>query len=283
MQSSKDAISAEQALANVPEPVRAIVDALVKAGFEAYLVGGCVRDLLQGAPVRDFDVATSARPEAVLERFPRAIPIGLQHGTVMIPTPAGPTDVTSFRAGPRIEDDLAHRDFTLNALAADLERGQVLDPHGGRKDLAARHLRPVGSAAARFAEDPLRALRGIRLAVTHGLTIDAATVSAMRGARDALRRVPRERVRREIEEILLSPAAPRGLGLLRDAGLEGDLVPEAAPDTARVIAALPPDLALRLAAWLRGGNPGAVLPRLRFPRRLVKRVALLVRLHPVDE
>jgi tRNA nucleotidyltransferase/poly(A) polymerase len=244
--------SLAQTLAGLPSPVLEIVDALGAAGYEAYLVGGCVRDLALGVPVRDFDIASSAPPLAVLERFPRAVPIGLRHGTVMIPTPAGPVDVTRFRAGLRIEDDLAHRDFTMNALAADPRSGQLLDPHGGLADLAAGRLRAVGSAQARFAEDPLRALRGVRLAVAHSLDIDAECESAMGGTREALRRVPRERVRHELERILLAPEAARGIRLLRRLGLEADLLPGAPPDADRVVAALPPDLPLRLAAWLRG-------------------------------
>ena len=269
-------------LAGLPSPVLEIVDALVASGYEAYLVGGCVRDLVLGVPVRDFDIASSAPPQAVLERFPRAVPIGLRHGTVMIPTAAGPVDVTRFRAGPRIEDDLAHRDFTLNALAADPRSGRLLDPYEGLADLAAGRLRAVGSAEARFAEDPLRALRGVRLAVAHSFEIDAECESAMRGTREALRRVPRERVRRELEQILLAPEAARGIRLLRRVGLEADLVPGAPPDADRVVAALPRDLPLRLAGWLRGTDANAILRRLRFPRRTVQQVALLVRLHPVD-
>ena len=193
--------SLAQTLARLPRPILGMVDALAKAGYEAYLVGGCVRDLALGVPVRDFDIATSAPPQAVLERFPRAVPIGLRHGTVMIPTQAGPVDVTRFRAGPSIENDLAHRDFTMNALAADPRSGRLLDPHEGLADLAAGRLCAVGSPEARFAEDPLRALRGVRLAVVHSLDIDAACESAMRGAREALRQVPRERVRHELEQI----------------------------------------------------------------------------------
>jgi tRNA nucleotidyltransferase (CCA-adding enzyme) len=274
--------SLAQTLAGLPGPILEVVGTLAEAGYEAYLVGGCVRDLALGIPVRDFDIATSAPPQAVLERFPRAVPIGLRHGTVMIPTQAGPVDVTRFRAGPGIEDDLAHRDFTMNALAADPRSGRLLDPHGGLADLAAGHLRAVGSAEARFAEDPLRALRGVRLAVAHALDIDAECEAAMRGTRAALRRVPRERVRHELERILLAPEAARGIRLLRRLGLEADLLPGAPPDADRVVAALPPDLPLRLAAWLRGTDANSILRRLRFPRRTVQQAALLVRLHPVD-
>src|SRR5215475_5013053 len=103
----------------IPPAVRALLDALHRAGHPSYLVGGCVRDLLRGREVADFDVATPASPEELLAIFPRSIPIGLRHGTVMVPTPAGSVDATSFRGGPKLEEDLAHRDFTINAIAYD--------------------------------------------------------------------------------------------------------------------------------------------------------------------
>ena len=113
MHAARDSIAFEA----VPPAVLSLVRRLGDAGHEAVLVGGGVRDLLRGVAVSDFDVATAASPEAVLALFPRAVPIGLAHGTVMVPTAAGPVDVTSYRAGPSLRDDLAHRDFTLNALA----------------------------------------------------------------------------------------------------------------------------------------------------------------------
>ena len=126
----------------VPPAVLSLVRTLADAGHEAVLVGGGVRDLLRGVAVSDFDVATAAPPELVLALFPRAVPIGLAHGTVMVPTRAGPVDVTSYRAGPNLRDDLAHRDFTLNALAWSPEQATLIDPFDGRA-------RPRAGAAAR--------------------------------------------------------------------------------------------------------------------------------------
>ena len=147
----------------VPDPVRELLDRLTGAGHISVLVGGCVRDLLEGRDVRDFDVATAATPEQVLALVARAIPTGLHHGTVMVPTAAGPVDVTRFRAGPRLEDDLAHRDFTINAVAYDPAQDLRIDPHGGVEDLRAGRLRAVGKASERLAEDPLRVLRAARM------------------------------------------------------------------------------------------------------------------------
>ncbi len=266
----------------VPPAVRALVETLGAAGHAGYLVGGCVRDLLQGRAVADFDVATSAPPPLVLELFPRAVPIGLRHGTVMIPTESGPVDVTTFRNGNCIERDLAHRDFTCNALAYDPRRGVLLDPFDGRNDLAQGRLRAVRSARDRFAEDPLRALRAARLAATLDLAPDPELESAMAETRQALGRVARERIRQELSLLLLGRRAERGLTLLRRSGIEERLVPGAAPDAAPVVAALPAQLELRLAAWLRGARAASILRRLRFSRRSAERVERLVRLHPID-
>jgi tRNA nucleotidyltransferase (CCA-adding enzyme) len=265
----------------LPAAVGAILATLRDAGFQAFLVGGCVRDLLRGLPVGDFDVATDAPPERVLALFPRAVPTGLRHGTVMIPGPA-PVDVTTFRAGPRLEDDLAHRDFTVNAIAWDPAAGAWIDPFGGTEDLAAGRLRAVGRAADRFAEDPLRALRAARLVATLGLAPDPDLLPAMREARPGLRGVARERVRRELADLLLAPGAAAGLHLLRATGLEADLAPGAQDDAPAVVAALPPQLDLRLAGWLRGTRVEAVLRGLRFGQRRARDVARLLARHPID-
>lgn len=266
----------------VPAPVRRVVRRLKDAGHEAVLVGGCVRDLLLGGAVLDYDVGTSAPPATVLELFERAIPTGIRHGTVMIPTEAGPVDVTTFRAGPRLEDDLAHRDFTVNALAWDPESDRLVDPFGGCADLRARRLRCVESADARFGEDPLRALRAARLVATLGFEPDKEIEAAMRRARNALTRVAPERVRREIEALLAGPAVARGLALLRASGLEETLAPGVRADAPEIVGRLAPDLEPRLAGWLRGTDAGAVLTRWRFPRRRRDVVVRLLGRHPVD-
>jgi len=270
------------AFQNVPPAVLGLVRALASAGHEAVLVGGCVRDLLRGVHVSDFDVATAASPESVLALFPRAIPIGLAHGTVMVPTPAGPVDVTSYRAGPNLRDDLARRDFTLNALAWSPEQGVLIDPFGGRSDLAHGRLRAVGSAHERLAEDPLRMLRAARLVAQLGANPDAELERAMTDAHATLARVAHERVRRELALLLLAPHAGAGLALLRRTQVEFVLAPGAAADAAQVVPALPLDLELRLAGWLRGARVAAVLRSHRYSRRVIARVEHLLRLHPVE-
>lgn len=267
---------------SVPASVRHILDALSNAGHGAWLVGGCVRDLVRGERPSDFDVVTSAPPEEVLRIFPRAVPIGLRHGTVMIPTPDQPVDVTSFRAGPELADDLAHRDFTLNAMAYDPRRDELVDPHEGREDLARGRLRAVGSARERFAEDPLRALRAARLVAALGFEIDPGVEAAMRDARPGLASVAAERVKRELAALLLAPHASRGLALLRRTGLEADLAPGADAAVVTYVDDLPFDLELRLAAWLRTAKAAAVLKAFRFGRRIGERTLHLQRGHPIE-
>jgi tRNA nucleotidyltransferase (CCA-adding enzyme) len=270
-------------LEGVPDAVGWLLETLAAAGHASFLVGGCVRDLLRGQPPGDFDVATAADPQEVLRLFPQAVPIGLRHGTVMIPTQNGPIDVTTFRAGAAIEDDLAHRDFTLNAMAYDPRDQRLVDPFEGRSDLAKGRLRAVRDARDRFAEDPLRALRAARLAATLDLEVDPGIEQAMAGAVEGLRSVARERVRHELGATLLARGAARGLELLRRTAIEADLAPGAAADAPAVVAALPADLGLRLAAWLRGARATAILRRLRCPRRTVLRVERLLRWHPVED
>src|SRR5215470_10241370 len=267
----------------IPPAVRALLDALRRAGHPSYLVGGCVRDLLRGRGVADFDVATPASPEELLAIFARAVPTGLRHGTVMVPTPAGPVDATSFRGGPKLEDDLAHRDFTINALAYDPGEERLVDPFGGRDDLARGLLRAVGHARDRLAEDPLRALRACRLVAALGLEVDPEVEAALPGARAGLARVARERIRHELSALLLAEGVAAGLALLRRSGIEADLAPGAAPDAGPVAAAVPAELELRVAAWLRGARTTPILRALRFPRRVGEAVAELLRAHPIDE
>jgi tRNA nucleotidyltransferase (CCA-adding enzyme) len=269
-------------LEGLPEAIGSVVETLATAGHAGFLVGGCVRDLLRGQPPDDFDLATSARPEQLLDLFPHAVPIGIRHGTVMVPTESGPVDVSAFRGGATIEDDLAHRDFTLNAMAYEPRQQRLVDPFQGRSDLAKGRLRAVRDASARFAEDPLRALRAARLQATLDLEVDPEIEQAMAGAVEPLRKVARERVRHELAATLLARGAARGLELLRRTGIESDLAPGVAADAPAVVAALPPDLELRLAGWLRGARAASILRRLRFSRRSVQRVEHLLRWHPVE-
>lgn len=207
----------------VPAAVAAVLATLRGAGFRAFLVGGCVRDLLRDLPVGDFDVTTDASPDRVLALFPRAVPTGIRHGTVMIPTADGPVDVTRFRAGERLEDDLAHRDFTINAIAWDPLSDAYEDPFDGRGDLARRVLRAVDTAT--FGDDSLRVLRAVQFAARFDLTLDETTAALCRAL--PLDDLPAERVWGEMEKLLLQAARPStGLALALDLGVVARLWPE---------------------------------------------------------
>jgi tRNA nucleotidyltransferase/poly(A) polymerase len=265
----------------LPDPVRAVLETLTEAGHEAVLVGGCVRDRARELPLHDWDVATAADAETLLSLFPRAIPIGLRFGTVMVPTASGPVDVTHYR-GPTLEEDLARRDFTVNAVAFDARAGRVIDPFGGLDDLAAHHLRAVGRPEDRLAEDPLRALRAARLVAELGLTLEDSLRQALSAQATALTKVAPERIRSELDRLLIAADPAAGLAVLRSTGLEAALVPGARPDSGALIAALPPDLTLRWSAWLRGTAVPSVLARCRVPRARRVEIETLLALHPAE-
>jgi len=262
-----------------PNAVVMVARTLIEAGHAAFLVGPGLRDLLTEAAPSHHVMSTNATIGEILRLFPNGVLIGTRRGAVMVPSPAGPVDVTPFRAGARVEDDLARRDFTINAIAYDIADRKWLDPHGGRADLEGGLIRAVGSARDRIGEDPIRALRAIRLAATRGWKLDEAVEHALGCARNALNEIPREPVRRELIAILLSAGVSRALEQLDRSGIATQLVPGARPGAGAVVARLPGDLELRLAGWLRGANARTVLQRLRFSRPTIDRVELLLRYH----
>jgi tRNA nucleotidyltransferase (CCA-adding enzyme) len=228
-------------LTTVPPQVAEIAKKLLDAGYEAWYVGGAVRDTLmsqgghKGRPygvVRDFDIATSARPEQVQVLFKRTVPVGIEHGTVaVLDADNKGHEVTTFRRdvktdgrhadvefGVSLDDDLARRDFTINALAVHPASGELRDPFKGQADLDAGLMRAVGDAATRFREDRLRVLRGLRFAAVFGFTFEPATRAALEGSVGELGHLSRERVRDEWTKMLGATASPAAaVRLWRDA------------------------------------------------------------------
>src|SRR5262245_55449370 len=199
-------------LSVVPQDVFRIVDKLRQAGRYSWIVGGCVRDSLLGKSVADWDIATEALPNELMKIFPRAIPTGLQHGTVTLVMNGHHYEITTLRGestysdGRRpdavhfvseIEADLARRDFTINAIAVDPENGALVDPFGGRKDIEAKIIRAVGDAHQRFSEDGLRVLRAARFVATLEFELAPETYTAIEPTLDTFRKVSAERVRDE--------------------------------------------------------------------------------------
>ena len=222
---------------------RYIVGTLRQAGHQAWLVGGCVRDLLLGVEPKDFDVSTDAPPERLLELFPGAGCVGAHFGVVLVRRDAACVEVATFRsdrdyadgrrpAAVRFEtdprQDVQRRDFTINGLMLDPESGAVLDYVGGQADLRSRLVRAIGDPDTRFREDHLRLLRAIRFAARLGFRIEPATFEAIRRHHLSILRVSAERVRDELTRILTEGGARPGFELLDAAGLLAVLLPEVA-------------------------------------------------------
>lgn len=218
-----------------------VVGRLRSAGFQAYLVGGCVRDLVMGREAKDYDVSTDATPEQVVGLFPNSLTVGAQFGVVVVPSEAGNVEVATFRSDGRYTDgrhpsdvrfsktakeDVQRRDFTINGLLYDPAEDRVLDYVGGQADLRARRIRTIGDPVERFEEDRLRMLRAVRFAARFEFALDAAARTAIRKLAPAIRETSAERVRDEILKILTEGHARRGFELLDDTRLLGHVLPE---------------------------------------------------------
>jgi tRNA nucleotidyltransferase (CCA-adding enzyme) len=225
----------------IPRPVRDLAAVFHSAGYQCHLVGGAVRDILLGKAHSDYDIATDALPEAVTALFRRVIPTGIKHGTVTVLFEGTTFEVTTYRTeadytdgrrpdtvtfAPSILDDLARRDFTINAIAYDLATGKLIDPHDGRQDLSRRIIRAIGDPMERFREDGLRPLRACRFAAQLSFTVEQKTLDAIPRVLDVLARVSAERVRDEILKTLASEVPSVGLFLMRDTEILKVVLPE---------------------------------------------------------
>lgn len=259
----------------IPEYVKNVQKTLCAAGYTPYLVGGCVRDLLRGETPSDYDMTSDVLPEAVLALFgEHAHPTGLPHGTVTVVSGGHPIEITTMRRDGayrdnrhpeavaftrNIEEDLARRDFTVNAIALTVD-GTIVDPFGGQRDIEKRLLCCVGDAQTRFSEDALRILRLLRFAAVLGFDIDADTAAAASVCRDRMRSVAQERVYAELNKMICGDHAGRVLLAYPD--ILASVLPEITPcvgfdqrnhhhcfdvweHTCRAVDAVPPSLALR--------------------------------------
>ena len=227
----------------IPTELQKMNSLFEAAGFEAYLVGGAVRDEIMGKGAHDWDVATNAKPEEVIKIFHRVIPTGIKHGTVTVHFMKQAIEVTTFRTesdysdgrhpdkveyAGHIEEDLSRRDFTMNAMAASLKNGHIVDPYGGAEDIQKKTIRAVGQPVERFMEDGLRPVRAVRFASQLGFKIEENTWAAIL-REDILKKssgISLERFRDEFCKILLSPVPSVGLKLLEESGLLKIFVPE---------------------------------------------------------
>lgn len=215
-----------------PKYVIHILNTLERSGYEARLVGGCVRDTLLHRRPDDWDVATAAAPEAVTELFERTVPTGIRHGTVTVLYGGSACEVTTYRVEgaysdhrrpdsvrftSRLEEDLSRRDFTINAMAMDASLA-ITDPFGGREDLSRRLIRCVGDARERFTEDALRMLRAVRFAAQLDFALDSAALEAIAGCAPLCSALSPERVAAELRAVLAS-RDPDMVWLMADLGL----------------------------------------------------------------
>lgn len=319
----------------LPQQADSVLRRLNAAGYEAYIVGGSVRDAQIGRTPGDYDVTTSALPAQTEAVFAgeRVIETGLQHGTVTVLLDGAPFEITTFRVDggytdarhpdavrftASLTEDLARRDFTVNAMACD-RSGTVFDPFGGKADIAARCIRCVGDPDRRFSEDALRILRALRFASVLDFTIEPETAAALLRKKELLRRVSAERIREELTKLLCGRAARRIIMDYTD--VLGAVVPELLPQkdfdqhhpchiytalehTAAAVESIPPEPALRWAALLHDfgkpdcftldeeghghfyGHPArsvemadAILRRLKFDTETRERILLLVAHH----
>lgn len=277
----------------------ALLDTLHAAGYAAYAVGGCVRDSLLGRTAHDWDLCTSALPQQVMELFgaEQCIPTGLQHGTVTIKYGGRLYETTTFRTEgsytdgrhpdavqfvPDVREDLARRDFTINAMAYNEAEGLV-DPFGGQKDLQNGLLRAVGEPQQRFTEDALRILRLYRFAARFGFALDAATARAARQLAPHLDCISAERIQEELAKLLTAPQPGAYLEPAVLAVVLPELTPAALDAAKPVVDACPAgenNLPVRWAALLGAlgeADTRRVLKRLRCSNACIEETAVLVR------
>lgn len=224
---------------NLPEKAKYIIKTITDAGYEAYVVGGCVRDSILGRTPEDWDITTSAKPEQVKELFQRTIDTGLQHGTVTVMLDREGFEVTTYRIDgkyedsrhpkevtftPNLEEDLKRRDFTINAMAYNEEAGLV-DIYGGLQDIERKIIRCVGDAGERFREDALRIMRAIRFSAQLGYAIEERTKEAIRELAPNLSQISAERIQVELVKLLVSPH-PDYLRMAYETGVTKVILPE---------------------------------------------------------
>ncbi len=318
----------------IPEYVKSLLQRLCAAGFEAFCVGGCVRDSLLGLTPSDWDIATSALPDETASLFHdmRVIETGKKHGTLMIISNQMPVEITTFRVDgdypdarhpasvnftENLDNDLSRRDFTMNAIAYNIERGLV-DLFGGREDIERGIIRAVGNAETRFSEDALRTLRCCRFAAQLGFEVDADTLAAAVSKKDLLGKISKERICTEFSKLLQGHHAESALR--STAEIIFTVLPELAPmegctqenpyhiydvweHTLHAISHAPNDLIARYAVFLHDcGKPSVktydegtahfyghavasaaiandLLNKLRLPTKTKNRIVKLVRLH----
>jgi len=230
---------------NIPErirkPLKEFTGTFEKSGFDCYLVGGCVRDILLGHDTYDYDFATNARPEQVMKLFRRVAPTGIKHGTVTVLFSGMEFEVTTYRSDGKyldgrrpesisfsdtLQEDVLRRDFTINGLAYDMKRDEIIDLVGGMDDLDRGIIRTIGSPLDRFGEDGLRTYRACRFSAKLGFEIEVSTFNAISETLDVAEKVSAERIREELMKLLAADTPSKGFEYMRRSGLLKLALPE---------------------------------------------------------
>ncbi len=307
----------------IPKFVTFILNRLKESDHQAYIVGGAVRDVCLGRRPMDWDVTTSASVDEIKTIFRDTRFFALKHETVTLVNEGRHFEVTAFRGLENsIQDDLAHRDFTINAMAYDMAKAEILDFHNGRKDIARKFIKATKDPEARFKEDPLRILRAVRLAAEFNFRIETDTRDTMKNLAPMLLSIAPERIRDELMKILMCPRPSKGIKKMRSTGLLEHIIPEllegymirqnsyhkytifrhimetvdiAGPEPILKLAALFHDIAKpRVREKIKGewhfyGHEKAsaelaleIMERLRFSKDMIKRTTALIRHHIID-
>lgn len=282
---------------SIPPDVKFILDRLQNNYYEAYIVGGCVRDSLLNKEPKDWDITTNALPEEIIRIFPRTIPTGIKHGTISVLINSRAYEVTTFRIDGEysdnrhpdrvifsedIKEDLSRRDFTINAMA--YREKCLIDPFSGRYDLDAKLIKCVGNANERFNEDALRMLRAVRFSCQLDFTIEADTLSSIVENNLLISNISAERIRDELCKILSAAKPSAGIRLLMETGLLQYIIPGLNMDlnSMKMLDNIENSLILRLAALLYDteyascGISEMILKNLRFDNETVRKVCIIL-------
>jgi poly(A) polymerase len=274
-----------------------VITELRRHGYEAYFVGGCVRDMVMQIEPADYDIATSAHPEQIVKIFPRTETIGAKFGVVLVIHYGHPFEVATFRSDEAYVDgrrptgvvftdakqDVLRRDFTINGLLYDPTTGDIIDYVNGRADIDAKIVRAIGDPFARFEEDKLRILRAVRFGARLGYTIEPATWQAVVAMAPKIHQVSSERVRDELIRILTEGHAAIGMRMVYESGLQAEVLPELAwtrhieQSLALVPRSAPPDFAMGvLLHHTAVADVEAIVERLKFSRAEMHHIVALV-------
>ena len=308
---------------SIPKFVTFILERLKNNGHQAFIVGGALRNAFLQLPIIDWDVSTSARPQEIKSIFHDIKHFALKHGTVTLVHSEDHFEVTTFRGkDSSLEEDLARRDFTINAMAFDPGKDEIIDPFGALRDINEKMIRAVENPHDRFQEDPLRLLRAVRLATQFGFRIEEKTMETLTRMSHLLHKVTPERIREELIKILMSPKPSMGFNLMRKTGLLKQFLPELLEGYRKrqnahhrytiykhimeTVDRVEPVMLLRLTAlfhdiakprvrekregkwrFLRHEAVSAdlaaeILDRLRFSNHMISKVANIVRNHMID-